>query len=256
MPKAPRRAAGNPAPKDPKDALQNPLTVAAAHKRAEAERVAAAMPVNANKRGEYDPDVAVAPSPGTRIKAEDPLAGSSTVSESQGSDKLGSGGPVVGSNKLIAPLDRVRVDSTERALTTNQGVPVADNQHTLKAGLRGPSLLEDFILREKLTHFDHERIPERIVHARGSGAHGYFECYEPLTDYTRASIFAEAGKRTPAFVRFSTVIGERGSSDTARDPRGFAVKFYTDEGNWDLVGNNLPGFFIQDAIKFPDISMP
>ena len=138
-------------------------------------------------------------------------------------------------------------------LTTNQGVPVADNQNSLKAGLRGPALLEDFILREKITHFDHERIPERIVHARGSGAHGYFECYEPLTKLTRASLFAEAGKRTPVFVRFSTVAGERGSTDTARDVRGFAVKFYTDEGNWDLVGNNMPVFFIQDAMKFPDL---
>jgi catalase len=132
-------------------------------------------------------------------------------------------------------------------------VPVADNQNSLKAGLRGPALLEDFILREKITHFDHERIPERVVHARGSGAHGYFECYEPLTDLTRASLFAEAGKRTAVFVRFSTVVGERGSADTARDARGFAVKFYTDEGNWDLVGNNIPVFFIQDAMKFPDL---
>ena len=147
----------------------------------------------------------------------------------------------------------MRVDSGGRALTTNQGVPVADNQNSLKAGLRGPTLLEDFILREKITHFDHERIPERIVHARGSGAHGYFECYKPLTKLTRASIFAEAGKRTPVFVRFSTVAGERGSTDTARDVRGFAVKFYTDEGNWDLVGNNIPVFFIQDAMKFPDL---
>ncbi|HEY0961364.1 MAG TPA: catalase, partial [Pseudomonadales bacterium] len=151
------------------------------------------------------------------------------------------------------PLDRVRVDSSGRVLTTNQGVPVADNQNSLKAGLRGPTLLEDFILREKITHFDHERIPERIVHARGSAAHGYFECYESLEDITRASIFAEAGKRTPVFVRFSTVAGERGSIDTARDVRGFAVKFYTDEGNWDLVGNNIPVFFIQDAMKFPDL---
>ena len=152
-----------------------------------------------------------------------------------------------------ASLDRVRVDSGGRVLTTNQGVPIADNQNSLKAGFRGPALLEDFILREKITHFDHERIPERIVHARGSGAHGYFECYAPLTELTRASIFAEAGKRTPVFVRFSTVAGERGSTDTARDVRGFAVKFYTDEGNWDLVGNNIPVFFIQDAMKFPDL---
>ncbi|MFY2763480.1 catalase [Arenimonas sp. MALMAid1274] len=138
-------------------------------------------------------------------------------------------------------------------MTTNQGVPVADNQSSLKAGLRGPALLKDFILREKITHFDHERIPERIVHARGSGAHGYFEAYKPLTSLTRAAPFQEAGKRTPVFVRFSTVQGERGSKDTARDVRGFAVKFYTDEGNWDLVGNNMPVFFIQDAMKFPDL---
>jgi catalase len=143
--------------------------------------------------------------------------------------------------------------SAGEMLTTNQGVAVADNQNSLKAGLRGPTLLEDFILREKITHFDHERIPERIVHARGSGAHGFFECYKPLTKYTKAAPFAEEGKITPVFVRFSTVAGERGSADTARDVRGFAVKFYTDEGNWDLVGNNIPVFFIQDAIKFPDL---
>ena len=147
----------------------------------------------------------------------------------------------------------MRVDSTGRVLTTNQGVPVADNQSSLKAGLRGPTLLEDFILREKITHFDHERIPERIVHARGSAAHGFFECTKAIPAFTRASLFAEAGKQTPVFVRFSTVLGERGSTDTARDVRGFAVKFYTDEGNWDLVGNNIPVFFIQDAMKFPDL---
>ena len=130
---------------------------------------------------------------------------------------------------------------------------IGDNQHSLKAGLRGPSLLEDFILREKITHFDHERIPERIVHARGSAAHGYFEAYQPLTELTRAAPFQAAGKVTPVFARFSTVAGERGLSDTARDVRGFAVKFYTDEGNWDLVGNNIPVFFIQDAMKFPDL---
>jgi catalase len=160
---------------------------------------------------------------------------------------------VEGLNATIEPLDRVRVDSTGRMLTTNQGVAIADNQNSLKAGVRGPVLLEDFILREKITHFDHERIPERIVHARGSAAHGYFECYEPLADITRAAPFKAAGKRTPVFVRFSTVAGERGSKDTARDVRGFAVKFYTDEGNWDLVGNNIPVFFIQDAMKFPDL---
>ncbi|MCD0502081.1 catalase [Bordetella petrii] len=156
-------------------------------------------------------------------------------------------------NAAGGELPRVRADSGGQALTTNQGVPVADNQSSLKAGLRGPALLKDFILREKITHFDHERIPERIVHARGSAAHGYFECYEPLPDLTCASLFAEAGKRTPVFLRFSTVAGERGSKDTARDIRGFAVKFYTDQGNWDLVGNNIPVFFIQDAMKFPDL---
>ena len=195
----------------------------------------------------------MAPPAGAFVKPEDPIAGSSTVSEPNGNEKTGSGSPNIGQNPLVRPLDRVRVDSTARALSTNQGVPVADNQHSLKAGLRGPTLLEDFILREKITHFDHERIPERIVHARGSAAHGYFECYRPLTQYTRASIFSEAGKQTPVFVRFSTVVGERGSTDTARDVRGFAVKFYTDEGNWDLVGNNIPIFFIQDAMKFPDL---
>jgi catalase len=181
------------------------------------------------------------------------LAAASTISETNASDKLGSGAPPVGNNMTIAPLDRVRADSSGRPLTTNQGVPVGDNQNSLKAGLRGPVLWEDFILREKITHFDHERIPERIVHARGSAAHGFFECYKSLERFTRASLFAEAGKRTPVFVRFSTVAGERGSTDLARDVRGFAVKFYTDEGNWDLVGNNIPVFFIQDAMKFPDL---
>ena len=179
--------------------------------------------------------------------------GSSTLTERNASDKVGTGDVTAGQDPTTGPLDRVRVDNTGRVLTTNQGVAVADNQNSLKAGLRGPTLLEDFILREKITHFDHERIPERVVHARGSGAHGYFECYEPRTDITRAAPFQEAGKITPVFVRFSTVAGERGSTDTARDVRGFAVKFYTDEGNWDLVGNNIPVFFIQDAMKFPDL---
>lgn len=152
-----------------------------------------------------------------------------------------------------SPRPGISADANATTLTTNQGVRIEDNQNSLKAGLRGPSLLEDFILREKITHFDHERIPERIVHARGSAAHGYFEAYEQLTEYTRAAPFAEKGKVTPVFVRFSTVAGERGSKDTARDARGFAVKFYSDEGNWDLVGNNIPVFFIQDAIKFPDL---
>ncbi len=138
-------------------------------------------------------------------------------------------------------------------LTTNQGLSVADNQNSLRAGPRGPSLLEDFILREKITHFDHERIPERVVHARGSGAHGYFELKKSLRKYTTASILTEVGQKTPLFTRFSTVAGGSGSVDTPRDVRGFAVKFYTKQGNWDLVGNNIPVFFIQDAIKFPDL---
>ena len=129
-------------------------------------------------------------------------------------------------------------------LTTNQGMVIADNQNSLKQGPRGPTLLEDFILREKLTHFDHERIPERIVHARGSAAHGFFELTQSLAQYTRAKLFTEVGKRTPVFTRFSTVAGSKGSVDTPRDARGFAVKFYTDEGNYDLVGNNIPVFFI------------
>jgi len=138
-------------------------------------------------------------------------------------------------------------------LTTQQGVPVADDQNTLKVGPRGPSLLEDFHFREKIFHFDHERIPERVVHARGFGVHGFFEATESLAEITRADPFQEVGRRTPVFVRFSTVIGNKGSFDLARDVRGFAVKFYTQEGNWDLVGNNIPVFFIQDAIKFPDV---
>jgi catalase len=138
-------------------------------------------------------------------------------------------------------------------LTTNQGIRISDNQNSLKSGARGPALLEDFVLREKIFHFDHERIPERIVHARGSGAHGYFELTESLADITKADIFQRVGEKTPLFARFSTVAGGAGSVDTPRDVRGFAVKFYTKEGNWDLVGNNIPVFFIQDAIKFPDL---
>lgn len=141
----------------------------------------------------------------------------------------------------------------EGHLTTDQGIRIADNQNSLRSGTRGPTLLEDFVLREKIFHFDHERIPERIVHARGSAAHGYFETYESLSELTRADLFQKAKQQTPVFVRFSTVAGGAGSVDTPRDVRGFAVKFYTQEGNWDLVGNNIPVFFIQDAIKFPDL---
>lgn len=138
-------------------------------------------------------------------------------------------------------------------LTTNHGLPLSDNQNALRAGDRGPTLLEDFILREKIFHFDHERIPERIVHARGTGAHGTFECTDPIPELTTAGLFQTKGHRVPVFVRFSTVAGSKGSKDTPRDVRGFAVKFYTEQGNWDLVGNNIPVFFIQDAMKFPDL---
>ncbi len=150
-------------------------------------------------------------------------------------------------------LEKNREYSDGQFLTTNQGIKINDNQNSLKAGERGPTLLEDFILREKITHFDHERIPERIVHARGSAAHGVFEVYESMAKYTKAGFLQTPGKQTPVFVRFSTVAGSRGSTDLARDVRGFSVKFYTEEGNYDLVGNNIPVFFIQDAIKFPDL---
>ncbi len=146
-----------------------------------------------------------------------------------------------------------KADDQHPPLTTNQGMPISDNQNQLKANARGPVLLEDHVYREKINHFDHERIPERIVHARGTGAHGYFENYESLSDITSADLFQRAGERTPLFTRISTVTGGAGSVDTPRDVRGFAVKFYTKQGNWDLVGNNIPVFFIQDAIKFPDL---
>ncbi|MGE3599702.1 MAG: catalase, partial [Dehalococcoidia bacterium] len=143
-------------------------------------------------------------------------------------------------------------DNQDARLTTDQGVPVSNDQNSLRAGPRGPALLEDFILREKITHFDHERIPERVVHARGAGAHGHFQVYASMAEFTSARFLQDPSVKTPVFVRFSTVAGSRGSSDTPRDVRGFATKFYTDEGNFDLVGNNMPIFFIQDAIKFPD----
>jgi len=228
----------------------SPLTAMAEHAAEEAS-LAAAMPFNENKRGEYGYERAVAPQEGVSSKMPSPQTGASSLSE--GNDSTKTGAPALRPVALDGALTAKRVNDAGQMLTTNQGVPIADNQNSLKAGLRGPTLLEDVILREKITHFDHERIPERIVHARGSGAHGYFESYAPLTKYTKAAPFAEKGKITPVFVRFSTVAGERGSADTARDVRGFAVKFYTDEGNWDLVGNNIPVFFIQDAIKFPDL---
>src|SRR5258708_5028149 len=152
-----------------------------------------------------------------------------------------------------ADLQKNAEDSGGEFLTTNQGVRRNAKQSALKAGDRGPTLLEDFILREKITHFDHERIPERVVHARGSAAHGQFQVYESMAEFTRADFLQDPSVKTPVFVRFSTVAGSRGSSDLARDVRGFAVKFYTREGNFDIVGNNIPVFFIQDAMKFPDL---
>ncbi|AOH57346.1 catalase HPII [Peribacillus muralis] len=150
-------------------------------------------------------------------------------------------------------LDQYRADDNGKKMTTNQGLRISEDEHSLKAGTRGPTLMEDFHFREKMTHFDHERIPERIVHARGSGAHGYFQVYEPMTEFTKAKFLQDPSVKTPVFVRYSTVAGSRGSADSVRDVRGFSTKFYTEEGNYDLVGNNIPVFFIQDAIKFPDL---
>lgn len=158
-----------------------------------------------------------------------------------------------GADRKIEDLKRNTSLPDDQYLTTDQGLRINDDANSLKAGSRGATLLEDFILREKITHFDHERIPERIVHARGSAAHGFFELYEDLSDYTKAGILTDTNRKTPVFVRFSTVAGSKGSADLARDIRGFAVKFYTEEGIFDLVGNNTPVFFIQDAIKFPDL---
>ncbi len=249
-------AAGKPSanqatqPQPPATAGQPASATPAQAAQAEAvQQTVAACPFNTNKAKEYGA-ASTRPSPGETVAAP-PVVGASTLSEDNINEKIGAAQP--GFNANSGELPRVQADSAGQGLTTNQGVPVGDNQSSLKAGLRGPALLKDFILREKITHFDHERIPERIVHARGSAAHGFFEAYEDLSEITRAAPFAAAGKQTPVFVRFSTVAGERGSKDTARDARGFAVKFYTDQGNWDLVGNNIPVFFIQDAMKFPDL---
>lgn len=156
-------------------------------------------------------------------------------------------------NSKDEQLESFRVDDQGKALTTNQGLKMSEDEFSLKAGVRGPTLMEDFHFREKLTHFDHERIPERVVHARGFAAHGEFQLYKNIGNYTSAKFLQDTSKKTPVFVRFSTVNGARGSADTVRDARGFATKFYTEEGNYDLVANNIPVFFIQDAIKFPDV---
>ncbi|MBT9491012.1 MAG: catalase [Paucibacter sp.] len=218
---------------------------AAVKQGAEVQELTGAMPYNSGKPLEFGRANAMAPPEGAHPAAASTAAMASTLSERNVSAKT--------AGDALGALGESRTDARGQTLTTNQGVPVGDNQNSLKAGLRGPTLLEDFILREKITHFDHERIPERIVHARGSAAHGFFEAYQSMAEFTRAAPLQAAGKITPVFARFSTVAGERGSTDTARDVRGFAVKFYTDEGNWDLVGNNIPVFFIQDAMKFPDL---
>ena len=182
--------------------------------------------------------------PNTKVKAE--------TAEAK-REELAANSPYRANDAKIDDLQKNIEDSGGEFLTTNHGVRINDNQNSLKAGDRGPTLLEDFILREKITHFDHERIPERVVHARGSAAHGFFQVYESMAEYTKAGFLQDPSIKTPVFVRFSTVAGSRGSTDLARDVRGFAVKFYTQEGNYDLVGNNMPVFFIQDAIKFPDL---
>jgi len=245
---------GGPSDPNPPESLgaDTPESERLLEKVSENGELAAKRPYNATKRLEYGL-AAYAPHRGEVFQPDTPLATASTTTEDIASRKVGDGAPDIGANPLNDPLDRVRVDDSRRELTTNQGVKVADNQDSLKIGLRGPTAMEDFIFREKITHFDHERIPERVVHARGSGAHGYFENYADLSEFTRAGLFTKPGKRTPVFVRFSTVAGSRGSADTVRDVRGFATKFYTDEGVFDLVGNNIPVFFIQDAMKFPDV---
>ena len=245
-------------------AKKKPATHAAAQRddarTAQAEAVqalAAAMPYNTNKAKEFGRANAVSPARGTSIEPLSAASGASTLSEVNASPKTGNGAgngaASLEPEQSAGSLARARTDGGGQVLTTNQGVAIGDNQNSLKAGLRGPTLLEDFILREKITHFDHERIPERIVHARGSGAHGHFELTHSLAAHTTAKVLTEVGVKTPVFSRISTVAGGSGSSDTPRDVRGFAIKFYTSQGNWDLVGNNIPVFFIQDAMKFPDL---
>ncbi len=191
----------------------------------------------------------VVPDPKDSIMPKSPSLTPSQAAQAADADTT------AGIETLVAPGGELhqQADGPDTQLTTNQGVPIGDNQNSLKAGARGPVLLQDFILREKITHFDHERIPERVVHARGSAAHGFFECLEDCSDITAADFLQRPGEKIPVFTRFSTVAGNKGSADLPRDVRGFAVKFYTRQGNFDLVGNNIPVFFIQDAIKFPDL---
>jgi catalase len=225
-----------------------------AEKAAGTQDVASAFPFNPNKAAEYDSDAALAPPEGASVKPADPIVGASTVSERNGSEKVGSGGPNIGQNPTVGPLDRVRVDSTDRPPAHDQSGRSDRGQSELAEG--GPPR-PDPPRRLHPSREDHPLRPRAHpgadCPARGSAAHGFFECTNAIPEFTRASLFGEVGKQTPVFVRFSTVLGERGSTDTARDVRGFAVKFYTDQGNWDLVGNNMAVFFIQDAMKFRDL---
>ena len=189
---------------------------------------------------------------GKPLKKESPAPKTGTKTAGKTAQEDSTGGDT-SDNAKLQELERNREYADGQFLTTNHGTKINDDNNTLKAGARGPSLLEDFIMREKITHFDHERIPERIVHARGSGAHGYFEAYGNVEEYTKAGFLNDTNIKTPVFLRFSTVAGSRGSTDLARDVRGFSIKFYTQEGIWDFVGNNIPVFFIQDAVKFPDL---
>ncbi|MFN7117412.1 MAG: catalase, partial [Saprospiraceae bacterium] len=175
------------------------------------------------------------------------------MAEKVNKNALNQSTPNLSDDSKVEQLGHFREDSKDKYLSTNTGVRINHTDDSLKAGERGPTLMEDFHFREKMTHFDHERIPERVVHARGSAAHGYFQVYESMKEYTKAKFLQDPSVKTPVFVRFSTVVGFRGSADTVRDVRGFATKFYTEEGNFDLVGNNMPVFFIIDGIKFPDL---
>lgn len=211
---------------------------------------------NSSEQQPLDPSYSTIPGKGT-----EPAGVSEIKIKDKSKEKMGEADSAVSQEQRSTTSDSTKQQDLAvnkssgigNPLTTNQGVKINDDHHTLKAGERGPSLLEDFIMREKITHFDHERIPERIVHARGSGAHGVFEVTRPIPEYTKAKFLSEKGKKTSVFVRFSTVAGERGSTDVPRDARGFAVKFYTEEGNYDLVANNMAPFFIHDAMKFPDL---
>ena len=216
------------------------------------QSAATASAANLKQAKDAKPEADKAPKPVSAGGALKSVAKTGGVSAARAAAEKGSKSAGLNSGTVGGETHQTAA-SPDAAITTNQGLVLSDNQNSLKAGPRGPVLLEDFILREKITHFDHERIPERIVHARGVGAHGYFQPYKSMADVTKAAFLADPKVKTPVFVRFSTVAGERGSADVPRDVRGFAVKFYTQEGNFDLVGNNIPVFFIQDAIKFPDL---